>query len=186
MRTKTLVEGILYVSGNNHLVRQCFEICHVINDTDRNWQSKPHIELFYLDYFKRPYFLMIVDKQLHVYIIGDEAKGRSYNIINIEGYSGNHMTMAKGALKKMIYDDAVAEKDLYLPPSFSQRIIFIKPSYDKGQILDEDIYAFNRQEIKGHLFYKSTWSIGPDIYSVSQPEYETNAHEILNAIFEEF
>ena len=186
MRTKTVVEGILYVSGNNRLVRNAFEICHIINETDRNWQSKPHIELFYLDNFKRPYFLMVVDKQLHVYVIGDKAKGKTYNIIGIEGFSAEHYTMSKGDLRNKIYQDAKESRQLYLPEGFNQRIIFVKPDYDMHSLSDKDIYCFNRQSISGTLFSKSTWSIGPNVYSVTQPEYNTTASSILQAIFTEF
>lgn len=186
MKTKTIVEGILYASGNNPIVRTCFEICHVINEKDRNWESRPHVELFYLDNFKTPSFLMIVDKQLHVYIIGDKAKGRTYNIINIEGFFAEHYTMSKTNLRSKIYQEAKdSAKNLYLPECLCQRIIFINPNYKTNILKEEDIYIFNRQGIKGTLFTKSTWSIGIDMYSVNQPEYETTAGDILKAIFTE-
>lgn len=186
MITKNIVEGILYVSGNNRIVRNAFEICHIINDTDRNWQSKPHLELFYLDNFKRPYFLMIIDKQLHVYVIGNKSKGLAYNIIGIEGFSAEHYNMSKGELKKKILQDAKESRKLYLPEGFNQRIIFIKPDYEMQSLSDKDIFCFNRQSINGTLFSKSTWSLGPDVYSVTQPEYDTTASDILKEILDEF
>lgn len=186
MKTKTLVEGILYVSGNNPIVRSAFEICHILNKTDRNWKSEPHIELFYLDYFKRPYFLMVIDKQLHVYVIGDKAKGQTYNIICIEGFNADHYTISKGELRDKIYRDAKESLNLYLPDGFNQRIIFIKPDYENQSLSDDDIFCFNRQSNTGHLFFQAMWSLGPNVYSVTQPEYETSASEILKEICKEF
>lgn len=186
MITKTVVEGILYVSGNNRLVKNAFEICHILNDTDRNWQSKPHIELFYLDNFKQPYFLMIIDKQLHVYVIGEKSKGQTYNIIGIEGFSSEHYTLSKGEFKNKIKKDANENRKLYLPEGFNQRIIFIKPDYNRNMLTDDNIFCFNRQSANGTLFTSSTWSLGPNVYSVTQSEYKTSANDILNEIFKEF
>lgn len=186
MKTKDIVEGILYVSGNNPLVRKCFELCHILNESDRNWESVPHLELFYLDNFKFPKFLMIVDKQIQVYVIGDLSKGRAYNIIKIEGFTSTHCTISKGDLKNQISADSKEAKQLYLPDAFSQRIVFIKPDYINKSLTEDNLFIFNRLSSSGSIFAKSTWSLGLDVYSVEPVEYETDANEILKAIYEEF
>lgn len=186
MKTKDIVEGILYVSGNNPIVRECFELCHVMNKTNRNWESKPHLELFYLDNFKFPKFLMIVDKQIQVYVIGDNAKGRTYNVVKIEGFTSTHCTINKGDLKNQISSDSKEAKALYLPDTFGQRIVFIKPDYANQSLTKDNLFIFNRLSSSGTIFTKSIWSLGLDIYSVEPTEYETDANEILKAIYEEF
>ena len=186
MLTKHIVEGLLYVSGGNELVRHCFELCHILNKTDRNWESKPHLELFYLDNFKYPKFLMIIDKQLHVYVIGEKAKGKTYNIIKIDGFTAEHYTINKSELKNYIVNDTKEAKKLYLPDNFGQRIIFIKPDYENNILPDNNLFIFNRLSSTGNIFAKSTWSLGVDIYSMDPIEYDTDASEILKAIYDEF
>jgi len=186
MKTQQLVEGILYASGDHTIVRECLLLCHILNDSDRHWKSTPHVELFYLDAFKRPYFLYVVDKQLHVYIIGQKAKGKTYNIINIEGFSAEHMTISKSELKDHIYQAAKDSKNLYLPNSHHQRIVFIKPDYSKDTLDEDSLFVFNRQSTSGTLFSRSMWSLGSNVYSASVSEYETSANNILQAIFTEF
>ena len=51
MKKKDVIEGLLYVSGNNQLVKQALELSHILSD-ERDWESVPHLELFYLDRFK--------------------------------------------------------------------------------------------------------------------------------------
>lgn len=188
MNTQTIVEGILYASGDNPVVRECFELCHII-DNERNWQSVPHVHLYYLDAFKKPYFLYIIDKQIHVYIIGDKSKGMSYNVINIEGMMSQHYCINKSKLRQLIYNSANDVKQLYLPESNYQRIIFIKPDYDTNTLNDNHIYVFNKfsHSAKSTIFHNSsTWTIGHNVYDVNQREYSTNAYKILAAIFAEF
>lgn len=172
MLTKSIVEGILYASGGNPIVRECFELCHIINKTDRNWQSIPHLELFYMDYFKRPRFLMVVDKLVHLYIIGDKSKGVTYNIICIDGFNAEHLTIPKGALKQRILSDSKETKALYLPENFNQRIVWINPDYTNNTLPDSCITIFNKTSSRGTIFDKNIKvSLGVDIYSANAPEY---------------
>lgn len=77
-------------------------------------------------------------------------------------------------------------REQYLPDTFSQRLIYIKPNYTFGTISDEDIYIFNRLEDTGTLFTPSKWSMGIDIYSTENREYKTSGNDIVKAIFTEF
>ena len=185
MKTKDVIEGLLYASGNNPLVKQALELSHIITD-ERDWKSVPNLELFYLDRFKKPSFLCIVNKLYHVYIIGEREKGQSYNILEVDGFTTTHLTISKGELKKHLLDVAKETKDLYLPETLSQRLIYIKPNYDENVISDDDIYIFNRQEDTGTLFTPSKWSMGVDIYSTSNREFRTSGNDIIKAVFEEF
>ena len=185
MRTKDVIEGLLYVSGNSEAVRNALELSHILSE-ERQWVATPHLELFYLDRFKRPTFLCVVDKIYRVYIIGEREKGQSYNVLEVDGFTTTHLTISKGELKKRMLQVAKETRDQYLPDTFSQRLIYIKPNYTFGTISDEDIYIFNRLEDTGTLFTPSKWSMGIDIYSTENREYKTSGNGIVKAIFTEF
>ena len=85
------------------------------------------------------------------------------------------MTLNKGGLSAHI-KNLVSEK-LFLSDSLNDRIIFIK---------NNKPYIFNKKSVKGTIFSKGDWSLGSDIYDVSIPTYQTNAWEILKAIYQEF
>ena len=172
MTTKEIVEAILYICPDSY---KSFRAAHVINDTDRNWTAKEHNEYPFISAFTDPKFLIIISKQIHVFIIGEISSRKSYNIINIEGFNADHMTLNKGGLSAHI-KNLVSEK-LFLSDSLNDRIIFIK---------NNKPYIFNKKSVKGTIFSKGDWSLGSDIYDVSIPTYQTNAWEILKAIYQEF
>ena len=118
---------------------------------------------------------MVVTNQVHVYIIGEIAKGKTYNIINIEGFHADHMVISKGELINLI-KKTVTEK-LFLPDN-PNRIIYMH-----GEVL----FIFNKiGDTNKNLFSKSQWTMGTDIYDVEARQYETDANKILKAIMSEF
>lgn len=174
MTTKEITEAILYLCPNSY---KHFRASHIINDSDRQYKPMAHPEYPFINAFKDPRFLVIISKRIHVYIIGDKAagKGRRYNIIDIEGFSADHMTLTKGDLTAHIKKN-VSEK-LFLPYSYQDRIVYM---------YKEELFIFNRQDINGTIFSKSNWTLGIDIYDASIRSYKTNAYEILKAIYSEF
>ena len=90
--------------------------------------------------------------------------------------------MSKGELIKYIKDGCKENEKLYLPESFGQRIVFIKPEYINGLTT---VYIFNRQTLDSNMFRKSMWNFGTDIYSVGNKEYETKADDILREIMKD-
>ena len=173
MTTKDIIEAILYLNPNS---KRMLRAIHILNDTDRNWTPKQHKEYPFIDAFKNPCYLTIINKQIHTYIIGDIFKGRTYNIINLEGFSANHMALSKTELKTHIKEN-VKEK-VFLPDNGNERIIFIK---------DNKLYIFNRMGFKRDMFAKkSDWTIGTDVYSMDRKFFKTDANEILSNIFDEF
>lgn len=173
MTAKDVVEALLYINPDTY---NSFRAAHIINDLDRNWKAKEHSEYPFISKFTNPYFLIIIEKQIHVYIIGEKFKEKSYNILNIEGYNADHMIMTKGELIDNI-SKTIKEK-VYLPPNFSERIIFIK---------NNKLFVFNKVTFKGNIFSKAAyWSIGTDIYSVDNPTYKLSAYDILKEINKEF
>ncbi len=187
MKTKEITEGLLYVAQDERYMRMCLEICHVLNDRDRNWSSSEHTEFHFLDSFRNPYFLMFVDKQIHLYLIGDKAKGKTYNILNIEGYDTELFTMAKSAINKEIVDTLRESRKQFLPSPLSQRIIFINSLKGEfsGKFEDLDIYIFNRSENDDNILKKGKWTLGLDMYSAGQREYITSVSEILKECLKE-
>ena len=172
MTTKEITEAILYLNPDTY---KHFRAAHIINDSDRQYKPIAHPEYPFINAFKDPRFLIVISKQIHVYIIGEKSKGKRYNIINIEGFSADHMTLTKSLLTNLI-KTTVSEK-LFLPYSYQDRIIYM---------YREELFIFNRQDIKGTIFSKSEWSLGINIYDASIKTYKTNAWEILKAIYEEF
>ena len=182
MKTQEIIEGLLYITDNRELISKCLMACHVLNDTDRDWGPIQHSEFHFLDDFKYCDFLVIVDKLIHVYLIGEKPKGRSYNILQIEGFTCELLTMSKTELTKHIKEQAKEVQKMYLPDGFIQRIIYLKPDY-KNNIVEP--FIFNRQQLDDKLFKPGKWNFGTDIYSLNQPEYDTKAEDILKEILKE-
>ncbi len=172
MTTKEITEAILYLNPNTY---NQFKAAHIINDSDRNYKPKAHPEYPFINAFKDPRFIVVISKRVHVYIIGDRSKGQRYNIINIEGFTADHMTLTKGLLTSQI-KNTINEK-LFLPYSYQDRIIYM---------YNDELFIFNRQEIKGTIFSKCEWTLGINIYDASIKSYKTSGYEILKAIYGEF
>ena len=185
MQTKEIVEGLLYNTHHRDILIKCLSSTHVLNNTDRNWEPVQHTEFHFLEEFDQPYFLMIVDKLVHVYLIGEKSKNRSYNILNIEGNNTDLLTLPKSELINYIKEQSKETGKYYLPELFGSRIVFIKPDYINNLLGNDDIYIFNKQSLDNSIFRKGLWSIGHDVYSVNQPEYELETHVILREILKE-
>ena len=183
MITREVIEGLLYITNNREILTECLTAFHVLNKTDRNWAPVQHTEFHFLDSLKYCSFLEIIDKQVHVYLIGERAKGRTYNILNIEGNSCSLLILSKNELIKHIKEESKKVDKLYLPEGFGQRIVYIKPDYVNNIY---EPFIFNRQEMDNKMFKKSKWNFGVDIYSMNQPEYETKAEDILKEVIKEF
>lgn len=186
MTAKEITEAILYLNPNTY---KLFRAAHILNDSDRNWKPKEHNEYPFISAFKNPKFLVIINLQIHVYIIGDvvntdiNKKFKSYHIIDIEGFSANHMTRKKSELTDMI-KSYIKEKK-FMPDQFYDRIIYMKPGSKP--------YVYNRINVKGDMFSsKAQWTFGVNIYDASRKplQYQDGkyitANDILKNIYEEF
>lgn len=179
MTTEQVVEAILNI---NPYTEPQFRAAHIINDGDRNWKPKAHPEYPFLKYFFDPKFIVIISKQIHVYLVGDKDKGRTFHIINIEGYHSDHMVMALGDLTKLI-KDSVSEK-LFLPNNMYDRIIYMH---------GEELFIFNRvTALNCNMFTsKSKWTFGTTADTIYNVDYEakiseknTSAYKILEQIYD--
>lgn len=182
MITKEVIEGLLYLTNNRDLTTQCLRASHVLNNVDRDWGPVQHSEFYWLPSLLYCTYLIIIDKQVHVYLIGDRVKGQTYNILNIEGHFCEHLALSKGEFVKHLKQQSKDTDKLYLPEQFGQRIIYLKPDYVNNLC---NSYIFNRQTFNNNMFRKSTWTLGTDIYSVDQKEFETKAEDILREILKE-
>jgi len=185
VRTKEIIEGLLYITPYKDILTKCLTTCHILNESDRSWKATHHPEFHFLDDFKYCSFLMIIDKQLHVYLIGEKSKNRSYHILNIEGHTTELLNLPKSLLIEYIETQSKETDKLYLPELFGKRIIFIKPDYVNGLLGEEDVYVFNNQSLEGNLFRKTNWSIGTDVYKVDQPSFRLSAKKILQECLKE-
>ena len=182
MKTQDVIEGLLYISNYREALIDCLTACHVLNTYDRNWQPEQKTTFYFLDSFKQPSFLMIVDKQVHVFIIGEKVKGKSYAILNIEGFNTELLTMSKNELIKYIKEINKEVNDYFLPDAFNERIVFLKPDYISDNI---DTYVFNKEVSNNKLFSKSNWSLGTNFYNINTQTYKTGANEILKTIMKD-
>ena len=173
MTTKEIVEGILYLNPDTE---KYFKAAHIISE-ERNWNAKAHPEFPFIQSFKDPRFIVIIANQIHLYLIGDIAKGKSYNVLNIEGHTANHLTVSKGQLTNII-KETVNEK-LYLPRNNKDRVIYM---------FHEELFIFNRMDDKKCSLFggKSRWTTGVDIYDANIKSYKSSIQEILKAIYSEF
>lgn len=177
MTTKEVVEALLSI---DYRLEKLFIAIHVIAKPDRNWKAKAHPEFPFVKNFFNPKFIVIISTQIHIYIIGDKAKGNKYHILNLEGYHADHMVINKNELNRLI-KSTVKEK-LFLPNNFYDRIIYMT---------HEELFIFNRvSSLNCNMFTsKSKWSVGASIYDVNMEskikERNTNAQEILNEIYKE-
>jgi len=184
MTTKEITEAILYLNPDTYKI---FRAAHILNDTDRNWKAKEHNEYPFIHAFKDPKFLVIIDMQIHVYIIGDsvdqDKKFKTYHIINIEGFNADHMTRKKAELTNMIKENAKEKK--FMPDPFYNRIIYMRPGHKP--------YIYNRLNLKGDMFSsKGQWTFGVNIYDASRKPLQDRdgklitANDILKNIYDEF
>lgn len=178
MTAQDIVEAILSINPN---VKPLFSAAHIISK-ERNYGPKAHPEYPFLKNFFDPKFIVIISKQIHVYIIGDKDKGKNYHIINIEGYHADHLVISLKELTKVI-KNTVSEK-LFLPNNFYDRIIYMH---------NDELFIFNRvNALNCNMFTgKSKWTYGNSASTIYDVDYEstisernTDAWKILDQIYD--
>lgn len=179
MTSQDIVEAILSINPD---VKPLFTAAHIISK-ERQYGPKGHPEYPFLKNFFDPKFIVVISKQIHVYIIGDKDKGKKYHIVNIEGYHADHMVMTLKELTGVIKETVNAK--LFLPNNFYDRIIYMH---------NDELFIFNRvNALNCNMFTsKSKWTFGQLASTIYDVDYEstigeknTNAYEILNEIYKE-
>ena len=183
MTTKEITEAILFQCPDVYPIVYAM---HVLSE-DRQWIAKEHKEFPFIKYFTDPKFIVIIDKQIHIYIVGDADKKKSSSvrykrhIINLEGYHADYMVLSRNELSAKIKE--TAKEKLFLPDGFYDRIIYMHK---------DECAVFNRvTALNSPMFTtKSKWTVGADtIYDATfeskVKEKNTNAYEILNEIYAE-
>ena len=178
MNTKEITEALLSMNPN---ILPMFRAAHIISE-ERQYSPKGHPEYPFLKHFFDPKMIVIISKQIHVYIIGDKDKGKLYHILNIEGYTADHLVMT---LRELSYQIKKTVTDpLFLPDNMYDRIIYMH---------NEELFIFNRvTALNCNMFTtKSTWTYGNRADTIYDADLElhiseknTNAWEILNQIYD--
>lgn len=167
MTTQDIVEALLFI---NPSARKYLTSAHVIS-RERNWQPKQHDEFIFMKHFTDPKYLVFIDEQVHVYIIGAKENKRLYNVLNIEGFSVDHYVLTKSDLREMIKN--TLKETQYLPLG-NKRIYFM---------YKDEIYVFNRLDNKKFLSKANNWTIGAkSIYDPSCPKYSFSFDQVMTAI----
>ena len=179
MTTQDITEALLSINPKLYPI---FKASHVISD-DRPWMAKAHPEYNFIKYFFDPSFIVIISKQIHIYIVGDKDKGKTYHIINLEGYHADHLVMGLRELTGLIKE--TVNSKLFLPNNFYDRIIYMH---------DEELFIFNRVSALNCSMFtsKSKWTFGTRADTIYDVGYEsnikeknTNASQILDEIYKE-
>lgn len=178
MTAQDVTEAILSI---NPKAEPLFRVAHIISD-ERQYSAKGHPEYPFLKYFFDPKFIVVISKQIHVYLVGDKDKGKKYHVINIEGYHADHMVVALRELTGII-KKTVNEK-LFLPNNFYDRIIYIH---------NGELFIFNRVNALNCSMFtgKSKWTFGTRADTIYDVDYEatiseknTTAYKILDQIYD--
>lgn len=178
MTTQDIVEAILSINPN---VKPLFKAAHIISE-ERQYGPKAHSEYPFLKFFFDPKFIVVISKQIHVYIIGDKDKGKKYHVLNIEGYHADHLVITLKELTEII-KTTVSEK-LFLPNNFYDRIIYMH---------NEELFIFNRVNALNCSMFtgKSKWTYGNSASTIYDVDYEatisernTDARKILDQIYD--
>lgn len=203
--SKNIIEDLLYVAENKEFVRTALEVCHMINNSDRNYVSSNHGNPC-INEFSKPRFLCIIDKQIHVYVIGNKKKNRTYHTIMIEGNNSIYKEQSKNELVCYIKEVLRKSYEEFMPNSYIQRIFFIPyeelTSNNKNDSAESELETFekinanvnSKKEIQmfifnkplhGNMLYTAGWSVDDDIHSPILSTADTTATKILFEIMKE-
>lgn len=178
METKALVEGILYMQPDLELL---FRAAHIIDPRDekRNWKPVEHNEIGFINKFTNPRLIVIIETQIHVFLVGDPyideyGNEKGFHVYIIEGFNCKHTAIDKNRLIGEV-KSRTNDVDRFLPEGYMRRIVYM----DRG-----NVYIFNKMDGKNNLFGKSKWSMGTNVYSVDVPSYDTTADAILRQCYE--
>ena len=116
---------------------------------------------------------------MHIYIIGEKDKARTYNVLKIDGFNAQHTLLTKSEIRTAIKEDSETDEELYLPDAMIKRIIYLRPELD-----NYDVVIFNRHDLK-KLWTTGEWSIGVDIYSAKNNRYTLHPYNILQNMLSE-
>lgn len=177
MKTKDLVEGILFM---NPALEIFFKAAHIIDhkDESRDWKPVEHKEIGFINKFTNPKFIVIVETQIHVFMIGDPytdeyGNGKGFHVYIIEGFNCKHTAIDKNKLLGEVKNRT--KEDRFLPDGYMKRIIYMDT---------KSVYIFNKIDGKSSLFGKATWSMGTNVYNVDVPAYTTSAETILKQCYD--
>lgn len=185
---REVVEHLLLITGSNPKIVDSLEIAKVIND-EREITSKYVDDMDFLDNFKKPNFLIIIDKIVHVYMFGKRESKANFNVIELLGNQAFHYHISKMKfIDKVQKDLAEPERD-YLPISFYRKIIGIKPDYSERELLDdEEINLFIRNDLLYPLWRLSGWKHNKleDYGMENRNDFEERAEKIIEYIILNF
>lgn len=180
LKTSDVIEYLLYYRANMDSLRDCLEIAKL--NIDIPLTPKPHLELEFIERFKKPKFLILVDKLLYVYIFGESDKSKVH-YLEIVGNETHYKTQRVETIRKEILKKLREDFQLYLPLSFYRKVIYIHPKGDT--LTDEDILCITRNELTKPLTTKTTWHTKEETYTANREGFEVYFETLLNKILEE-
>jgi hypothetical protein len=114
MKTKDLVEGLLYI---NPRLERYFKAANIISK-ERNWKPVQHNEIGFINKFKDPKFIVVVETQIHVFLFGDPyideyGSEKGFHVYMIEGFNCKHTAVNRNRLIGEI--KAITTEERFLP-----------------------------------------------------------------------
>lgn len=174
------LQYLLYYTGENPKIVESLEISKLIN-VDRKILPKFNAEIDFIEKFKFPKFLIIVDKLIHVYLIGEEINKMKAHVVEIIGHDLNKYEVSTAELIKIIRKNLNNDKDLYLPMSFYRKVIFISPNYStRTELTDDEVTVFSKNDVVRNFMDLGSWSAKIEDYSLDDREdFKAHTVEIL-------
>lgn len=180
LKTNEVIEYLLYYRANKESIRECLEIAKL--DLDFPLIPKPHLELEFIERFKNPKFLIIVDKLMYVYIFGEKS-GSNIHYLEIIGNETTYNIQRVESVRKRILKRLREDFYLYLPLSFYRKVIYIEPKTDT--LTDDDILCVTRNELTKPMTTQTTWHTKKETYSANRDGFNLYFEELLTRILRE-
>lgn len=178
MTSREFIEHFLYYTFNNPKIVESLEIAKVISTEREILPVFRDLEI--VEKFKKPKFLILIDKLIYVYLITSDSRG--LNVIEIIGDEIFYYYTNKTKLLNIIKGRLKEDENLYLPLPFYRKIIFINPDYSNREPLtDKEVTVFSRNDLTGSFWgTKSSWSTKIEDYSLeNRSSFTDYTREIL-------
>lgn len=183
MKSNEILNALLFHSNPNMRIHQ---FINIFGKRNEKYEPKDHTEFHFIKNFNNPNIVVILNKTINAYIIGDRTERQNRSIISIKGDVSYLYNETKVQLIKRIRSEIKSEEDDFIPEQFCKRIIFI-PKIKEGEdhnLNEIQAYFFNKIS-NGSLLRRGEWTITPDIYNLEERKYKTDFNEIMKNIMKE-
>ena len=179
MRTKDVVEALLYVSSNRDSLSKSLKVCRVLNE-HRDWYPTYHEELEYVvSDLKECRVVCSVSKLVTVFLVGKDKVGRQFPVLKVQGEFCSKDYCSKEKIIKDVTESFYV--DDYLPEGYCNQLIYV-PYSEPPQVEEETtdvLYTISDYKEESEYidcyvfteFKKNHWTYDPEFYKVEKQKY---------------